>query len=209
MEGGSKMTQEEKAKRYNEALEIAKKNYVTAQDLCEGSQIGVECFKNTLENIFPELKESEDEKIEKAIFGMVYDSDNELWSSYDVSKSDVLAWLEKQGKQNEKIVNFKASDWYVSKVDGKIYNAKFMEEPHTNQKRRLEIEKAAFSATGIIEQEEWFIKGAEWSDKHPKKGLVNIEKACEWLDNNAEDYTIDGGLSIENLIYSFEKAMEK
>lgn len=34
-----------------------------------------------------------------------------------------------------------------------------------------------------------------------------IEKACEWLDNNAEDYTIDGGLSIENLIYSFKKAM--
>ena len=53
------MTQEEKAKRYDEVLEIAKKNYVTAQDLCEGSQIGVECFKNTLGNIFPELKESE------------------------------------------------------------------------------------------------------------------------------------------------------
>ena len=34
------MTQEEKAKAYDEALEIAKKNYVTAQDLCEGSQIG-------------------------------------------------------------------------------------------------------------------------------------------------------------------------
>ena len=30
---------------------------------------------------------------------MVYDSDNELWNSYGVSKSDVLAWLEKQGKQ--------------------------------------------------------------------------------------------------------------
>lgn len=53
------MTQEEKAKRYDETLEIAKKNYVTAQDLSEGSQIGVECFKNTLESISPELKESE------------------------------------------------------------------------------------------------------------------------------------------------------
>lgn len=36
-----------------------------------------------------------------------------------------------------------------------------------------------------------------------------IEKACEWLDNNAEDYTIDGGLFIKHLIYSFKKAMEK
>lgn len=61
------MTVEEKAKRYDEALEIAKKNYVTAQDLCEGSQIGVECFKNTLENIFPELKEIEDDRIRKEL----------------------------------------------------------------------------------------------------------------------------------------------
>lgn len=35
------MTQEEKAKRYDEALEIAKKKYVTSQDLREGSQISV------------------------------------------------------------------------------------------------------------------------------------------------------------------------
>lgn len=36
-----------------------------------------------------------------------------------------------------------------------------------------------------------------------------IKEACEWLYNNAEDYTIDGGLSIECLIYSFKKAMEE
>lgn len=42
-----------------------------------------------------------------------------------------------------------------------------------------------------------------WQKKHL------IDKACEWLYNNAEDYTIDGGLSIENLVYSFKKAMEE
>ncbi len=36
-----------------------------------------------------------------------------------------------------------------------------------------------------------------------------LKKACDWLDNNAEDYTIDGGLSIEALIYFFKKAMEE
>lgn len=61
------MTQEEKAKRYDEALEIAKKKYVTSQDLHEGSQISVECFKNTLESIFPELQESEDDRIRKEL----------------------------------------------------------------------------------------------------------------------------------------------
>ena len=65
------------------------------------------------------------------------------------------------------------------------------------------------------------IEGIQWADGHPN--LYNDEKyhtvkvscldeflkeACEWLDTNAEDYTIDGGLSIECLIYSFKKAME-
>lgn len=48
-----------------------------------------------------------------------------------------------------------------------------------------------------------FITGAKWADE------TMIEKACEWLDNNAEDFAIDGGLSIECLIHSFKKAMEK
>ena len=79
-------------KKYKEALEKAKEFYA----LCE--KCGAKDTVDFLEDSFPELKESEDEKVEKAIFGMVYDSDNELWSSYDVSKSDVLAWLEKQGE---------------------------------------------------------------------------------------------------------------
>lgn len=84
--------------KYKEALERAKAMIKVAANQDEA--IG---FANT---IFPELKESEDEKVEKAIFGMVYDSDNELWSSYGVSKSDVLAWLEKQGKQKQLYIRF-------------------------------------------------------------------------------------------------------
>ena len=51
-----------------------------------------------------------------------------------------------------------------------------MKKNPTNQARKLEIEKAAMSATGIIEQEEWFIKGAEWSDKNP---YISSEKQSE------------------------------
>lgn len=101
------MTIEEKAKRYDEALEIAKKNYVTVQDLCDGSQISVERFKNILESIFPKLKESEDtiirkeltEFLKKASGGFVYPTIQcktfRKW----------YAWLEKQGKDKE-IDNF-------------------------------------------------------------------------------------------------------
>ena len=87
------MTQEEKAKRYDEVLEIAKKNYITAQDLCEGSQMGVECFKNTLESIFPELK-SEDEMIKKEIIEYIKTGTyHKKW----------IAWLEKLGEKDKLI----------------------------------------------------------------------------------------------------------
>ena len=85
---------EEKAKAYDEALERAKKNYDTAQDLCEGSQIGVECFKNTLTNIFPELRESEDEKIRKTIIDFVNEYGDKFFST--LAKGNAIAWLEKQ-----------------------------------------------------------------------------------------------------------------
>lgn len=98
------MTQEEKAKRYNEALEIAKKNYITAQDLCEGSQIGVECFKNTLENIFPELKESENKRILKDIIALLHfglTDGSSVAPGCMTTKEQAIAWLEKQCEDKE------------------------------------------------------------------------------------------------------------
>lgn len=100
--------------------------------------------------------------------------------------------LEKQGEQKVSVVDFKARDWYVSKVDGKIYNAKFMEKNPTNQARKLEIEKAAMSATGIIEQEEWFIKGAEWSDKNPS--YISSEKH----KNMDKSVKVKGFVAVDN-----------
>lgn len=90
------MTIEEKAKRYDEALEIAKKNCVTAQDLCEGSQIGVECFKNTLESIFPELKESRDERIRKNCIHFLELQKQHHAATFEIE--ECIAWLEKQGE---------------------------------------------------------------------------------------------------------------
>lgn len=120
-------------------------------------------YWETSRAVYPATKEQHD-KLEKSMADAGY--------SFDFEKKEL-----KKIKQKPPIVNFKARDWDVSKVDGKIYNTKFMEEPLTNQKRRLEIEKAAMSATGIIEQEEWFIKGAEWSDKNPS--YISSEKQGE------------------------------
>ena len=83
------MTESEKAKAYDEALKKAK-------NVQETSDSNV--LVDWMEYIFPELAESKDEKIRKALIEMVHDTTgDELWIDYDVHKEDALAWLEKQG----------------------------------------------------------------------------------------------------------------
>jgi hypothetical protein len=52
-----------------------------------------------------------------------------------------------------------------------------------------------------------FAEGAKWADK------TMIDKACEWLKRNAEDYVVTcydkGELDSEGLLMAFRKAMEE
>lgn len=58
-----------------------------------------------------------------------------------------------------------------------------------------------------------FKKGVDWSDNHPRKGLVDINKACEWLKGNLADriYNRDCYFDTfaELFIEDFRKAMEE
>ena len=75
-------------KKYKEALERAEKALeVFGTDKCEGAR--------QIFSLFPELKESEDEKVRKALIRFHK-------SSIDIDGikgDDILAWLEKQGEQ--------------------------------------------------------------------------------------------------------------
>ena len=82
------MTEKEKA--YDEAVERAKKIY--------GNSIA--------EEIFPELKESEDERIKKAIIEFFESEDDNTTYSL-VRKKDIIAWLEKQGEQKPTLPKWK------------------------------------------------------------------------------------------------------
>ena len=78
---------EEKAKAYDEAISKAKEWHSDVQ-------IGIG-FKANLEKLFPELKESEDEEIRKALIRFhksTIDVDG-------IKGDDIIAWLEKQGEQ--------------------------------------------------------------------------------------------------------------
>ena len=84
------MTIEEKAKAYDEALELARDYYKANLKLNNADE------NLLLEDIFPELKESVDEMIKKALVRFhksTIDIDG-------IKGADILAWLEKQGEQN-------------------------------------------------------------------------------------------------------------
>lgn len=81
-------------KKYKEALERAKK---------AKNNVGFNAQTHkVLDIIFPELKESEDEKIRKWLIDTIKSVPNDSIEWDVINKSDVLAWLEKQGTPQDK-----------------------------------------------------------------------------------------------------------
>lgn len=75
--------------KYKEALE-------RARDMLSYKEVR----REDMEYIFPELKESKDEKIRKAIYNALkYLETVQSWDFLDIDISDAYAWLEKQGEQ--------------------------------------------------------------------------------------------------------------
>lgn len=84
-----KLSVEQKAKAYDEALERAK-------GVIEQNPL-MEYLKKGIEYIFPELKESEDVKIRKSLLDYLYTLPNHF-SHNGSLVIDWIAWLEKQGQ---------------------------------------------------------------------------------------------------------------
>ena len=101
------LTTEQKAKRYDEALKRTQKWYDANTN---------EGYRGIFKDIFPELRESEDEKIRKAIIEFFeLQDDNTTYSL--VPKKDILDWLEKQGEQKsaDKVEpKFKVDEWITN-----------------------------------------------------------------------------------------------
>lgn len=92
-------------KKYNEALERAKNLRKDAIDM------GEDIRAKQCEIIFPELNESDDERIRKAILeGLIdcRDAPDLEWTNFGGIKiDDCIAWIEKQGEQKNKINSYK------------------------------------------------------------------------------------------------------
>ena len=86
------MTQEEKAKAYDEAIKRAKALYDNHQPISGNNVI--------IDNIFPELRESEEEERTINCIGMcLTDANEQRFKDYGTTLKDCLAWLKKQGEK--------------------------------------------------------------------------------------------------------------
>ncbi len=87
-----KLTTEQKAKAYDEAIKRAKALYDSHQPISGNNVI--------IDNIFPELRESEEEERTINCIGMcLTDANEQRFKDYGTTLKDCLAWLKKQGEK--------------------------------------------------------------------------------------------------------------
>ena len=80
---------EEKAKRYDEIIKLVNSKWVHKN----------QSYVTDISEIFPELKESEDENIRKDLIDWVESYVNNTWR--DHNKTDIIAWLKKRNEKKE------------------------------------------------------------------------------------------------------------
>ena len=185
------LTIEQKAKAYDEAIEMAKK-WRNAPNVDK-----IPTFANrVIDEIFPELCESEDEKVRKAIIELVKQSSEVLDKQ---NQSNMLTWLEKQDKHKKFRDSIQVGDEVTRNRDGVIVNLSQLNRVAKKGQPKLPIEKlpeemkTIGESLGFTTQEECdeynqIVSGLIMSDdnKEEQKQNVNNKKLT---DVNHEYYS--------------------
>jgi len=124
------MTTEQKAKRYDEAIERAK-------DFYKGyKQRDNQLYADDLESVFPELKESEDDKIRKELISHFKETIENIRSEEIISHDAKvlvgkmqkwIAWLEKQGEHANFLSKIQVGDKVTRNEAGILVNLSQLE----------------------------------------------------------------------------------
>lgn len=153
------MTQEEKARAYDEALERAKFYHGNCPSEPE---------RKKLEEMFPKLRESENERIRKELVEYL----TVTRQSDFVSRPDRQRWIEYLEKQKEQKPSDFPAGFYVTLPDGKKYYTKEMRCKGMNIK--------------VVEP-----KPAEWSEEDEKM-LNSVIRLISHFDDLAHEPTYAG-----------------
>ena len=176
---------EEKARRYDEAMERAKNYYSTTDSSSDIKLIGL---------MFPELIESEDERIRKALIRFhksTIDVDG-------IKGEDIIAWLEKQGEHAKFRESIQIGDEVTRNKDGMLVNlsqlkrvAKPNESKQGEQKAMYHdicdkcVRQPTCQSDRFLQQEEQ--KPAEWTEEDEEQ-LEFCCAAIEMSDFSNVDY---------------------
>ena len=161
------MTQEKKAKRYDEV--VNKLSHFIAQ--------GVDPLitKADVQDFFPELVESEDEKIKKALLEY-FGEECDTATINGIYCYKIYDWLEKQGEKNPtpKVEpKFKVGDWCIDNEDGVIFQiVKVLDNTYTYKT----IEGKEYSCTYYSLENDarrWTIQDAKDGDVLLFEGYYN------------------------------------
>ena len=176
------MTEKEKAKAYDEALERAKKLH----------------DKIDIKEIFPELNESEDERIKKAIIEFFESEDDDTTYSL-VRKKDIIAWLERQGKK---------SSWKPSKEEMDVlYSLSYITNEYDEHKEDVithlyqDLKREFFNDSSYenmfsLDNKEddvrrrstiQILEYARSLDAYNQYGKADIDKNIAWLEKQGKE----------------------
>jgi hypothetical protein len=163
---------EQKAKAYDETIEKLRNFYRDYDTISRLINV-----KEELANLIPELKESEDEGIRKALVELVHDTTGDsLWVDYNVHKEDALAWLEKQGEHAKFRDSIQVCDKVTRNEDGVLVNLSQLDRVAKKQdEKKLYVNDNA---------KEMFIKALERVEEQNNKGykLTDCDKNSWWED---------------------------
>ena len=197
---------EEKAKRYDEAIEVARK-------IKNGEPINVPDGTLIPVAIFPELAESEDERIRKWLINYFREvCDNVA----EKEKNAVLAWLEKQGQTFTKK---DVDDAYLKGVCDtkqeleKQGGQKPWSEEDENRVNRLIAyfeDKESFTAEDDIVYANWLksIRPNHWKPSDEQMKILNevLNFAANHENSHWNDYIFG---TLHNLIIQLKKLREE
>ena len=148
------MTDKEKAEAYDKALE-------RARAINNEKDVDVESGTIICEYIFPELKESEDDKIRKEIISILR---NTYWTSNRNKFNELVAWLEKQGDKDKLIQEL-----------GK-YKVKYTQEvleKHINSMNNKDDERLRKTTIAFLKD-------------FAEKGYENAVECIDWLEKQGD-----------------------
>ena len=139
--------------------------------------------KETIEYIFPELKESEGEKIRKALISFLKSPFvNE--SITDEKVTPWIAWLEKQGEHAKFCDSIQVGDKVTRNKDGVLVNLSQLNRVAKKDEKQGEQKPAEFDDTNA---KRMFIKALERVEEQNNKGykITDCDKNSWWEDFKA------------------------